>query len=353
MEKFDILVGFSGGVDSCVASLLLRRQGFRVAGAIMSVRGSAATVAQGCGIKEDIPAAQLLAEQVGIPLFVIDCASAYRREVLDYFRREYLAGRTPNPCVQCNPEVKFGLLPRLARDSGLSFDRFATGHYARIEYSPEHGRHLLLRGADRQKDQSYFLYRLSREQLASTLFPLGGFHKGEVRRIAAELGVPVHDKPDSQDFYTGDYAEMLGEPEREGEIVDADGKLLGRHQGYWNFTPGQRKGLGVAFSEPLYVIRVEPAANRVVVGTRQEHLRNGCVIENAVFHLPDPVPGAVLPGRMRSSQPLHEMTLGERLENGCRAVRFAKPQHGVAPGQSLVLYDGEIVAGGGVIRESL
>ncbi len=328
-----------------MAALLLRERGYDVSGVTMAVRDAGGF---GCGDADAPARAAELAKRIGLPHRVVDCSGSYREQVLEYFRREYLAGRTPNPCVRCNPRIKFGHLPLLAREAGMAFDLFATGHYARIEWSAAHRRHILRRAADPSKDQSYFLYRLDREQLASTLFPLGEFSKKEVRGMARERGLSVHDQPDSQDFYAGDYAELLGEPAAEGDIVDTAGRVLGRHRGYWHFTPGQRKGLGVAHTEPLYVIRLEPEANRVVVGTRAEQLRDSCVAEDLAFNLPRPEVGDRLLGRVRSSQPLQEMTVVESSPDRL-AVRFAAPVHGVAPGQSLVLYDGDAVAGGGII----
>lgn len=341
-----VLVGFSGGVDSATAALLLRERGFAVTAVMMSVLDASG---RGCGAAEGPAAARELADRLDLPFRVIDCSAAYREKVLGYFRSEYLAGRTPNPCVRCNVEVKFGLLPRLAREAGLEFDVFATGHYARVEYDAALGRHVLLRGVDAAKDQSYFLYRLSPETLAGTLFPLGGLCKSEVRRLAAERGAPVFDKPDSQDFYAGDYADLLGVGEMEGEIVDVRGKVLGRHGGYWRFTPGQRKGLGVAFGEALYVLRLEPGANRVVVGTRDEMSGAGCVIGELCFWDGVPASGSVFAGRLRSSQALREMIVGECVGGGLE-VWFRESVHGVAPGQSLVFYDGDRVVGGGVIE---
>ena len=353
-----ILVAFSGGVDSAMAALLLRDQGHEVTGAIMSLRGEESTAASpelpgfGCGEKEDLEGARRLAEHINLPLAVVDCSRAYREHVLDYFRREYLAGRTPNPCIRCNPLLKFALLPELARGQGAEFERFATGHYARVEYSEQYGRHILRRGIDPGKDQSYFLYRLNSEQLARTVFPLGELTKPEVRVLAARRGLPVHDKPDSQDFHVGDYAELLGMPPRPGYIVRGDGTVVGRHQGYWHFTPGQRKGLGVAYREPLYVMRVDPGKNEVVVGTRSEQLRTGCVARNLIFTIPRPAPETKLTGRMRSSQPPQRLTVTENGPDSL-TVSFDQPQHGVAPGQSLVLYDGDMVVGGGIIEQSI
>jgi tRNA-specific 2-thiouridylase len=345
-----IMVGFSGGVDSAVTALLLRDQGYVVRCAMMSVRGESG---QGCGAAGDVEAAGRVADKLGLPFRVFDCSRAYREAVLENFRREYLAGRTPNPCVVCNPRVKFTVLPALAREAGWEFDRIATGHYARIERIG--GQAALLRGMDRSKDQSYFLYRLPREVLERVMFPLGTMEKRVVREIAREHGLEVFDKPDSQDFYHGDYAEVLGCGEAEGEIVTLAGEVVGKHSGYWRFTPGQRRGLRVAHAEALYVLRLEPATNRVVVGSRKEGLGVGCVVTETVFAdpgAPASLVGKDLMGRLRSAQPLRAMTVA-RFENGELEVRFAEPVQGVAPGQSLVLYDGERVVGGGMIQRAI
>ncbi|MDR2502967.1 MAG: tRNA 2-thiouridine(34) synthase MnmA [Deltaproteobacteria bacterium] len=353
------LVGLSGGVDSSLAALLLLEQGYEVIGVTMAVYGGPAgalpapggSACYGCDEGEDIAAAARLAGMLGIEHHVFDCVREYKEAVLDYFRAAYLAGRTPNPCVRCNHLLKFGLLPRLAQERGVEYDYFATGHYARVEYAPERACWLLRRGADQAKDQSYFLYRLSQEQLGRAVFPLGGMTKKEARALAAQKNLPMHDKPDSQDFYAGDHAELLGMADRPGDIVDAEGKVLGRHGGHWHFTPGQRKGLGLAAPAPLYVRRVDAARNEVVVAPYAQSLSGGCAVGDLRLHAPWALDDPALRARLRSSQPPVPALARLEERDGTMRVEFEHPQSGVAPGQSLVLYLGDVVVGGGVIMD--
>ena len=257
-----ILVGMSGGVDSSVTALLLKEQGHEVIGATMAIWGKGGVYAEiqqkinalprkqsthgacfGPDEKEDIEAARKIAEEIGIPFYVFDCARQYEEIVLKNFKAEYLQGRTPNPCIWCNSLIKFDVLPHLAELNGIIFDKFATGHYARIE--EKDGRYLLKRGINPKKDQSYFLYRLKQEQLARIMLPLGTYTKEEIRSIAQSHGLKVAEKPDSQDFYEGDYNELLEVGEKEGDIVDTGGMILGKHKGIWNYTIVQRKGMGI------------------------------------------------------------------------------------------------------------
>ena len=345
-----IAIGLSGGVDSAVAALLLMKAGHEVTGITMKLwqdgryKGGCHDACFGPGEAEDIAAAEALARKIGIEYRVFDCADEYERIVVDYFRREKTAGRTPNPCVVCNPRMKFGILPEIAAQH-FKFDRFATGHYARIV---QVGNRLAVsRANDASKDQSYFLWGLSQEQLSRAMFPLGGLTKSDVRKLAAEAGLPMADKPDSQDFYSGDCTELLDETDRDGEIVSTDGKLLGTHHGYWRYTVGQRKGLGIGGGTPYYVLRVDKAANRIVIGTRDEAIRTDFRMQPTNWMAIEPTEGKV-DGfvKIRSNgNPVGPATL----ENGI--VNVPSGIFGVAPGQSAVMYspNGTILCGGVIL----
>lgn len=345
-----IAVGLSGGVDSAVAALLLMKAGHEVTGVTMKLwqegryKGGCHDACFGPGEAEDIAAAEALAKKIGIEYRVFDCADEYERIVIDYFRREKASGRTPNPCVVCNPRMKFGLLPEIAARH-FAFDRFATGHYARIVQSG--GRFAVACAVDSSKDQSYFLWGLSQEQLARAMFPLGELAKSEVRRLAAEAGLPMAEKPDSQDFYSGDCSELLGEADRDGEIVATNGKVLGIHHGYWRYTVGQRKGLGIGGGTPYYVLKVDGKNNRIVVGTREEAVRTEFQVQTSNWMAAEPteekIEGLV---KIRSNgSPVGPATL----ENGI--VRVPGGIFGVAPGQSAVMYSTSgVILCGGVIQ---
>ena len=345
-----IAVGLSGGVDSSVAALLLKEAGHDVTGVTMKLwsegryRGGERDACFGPGEAEDIDRAADFARAIGIGYKVFDCSEEYDRAIVGYFRETSLHGLTPNPCVMCNAAMKFGLLPRMARSSGLAFDRFATGHYARI-VSGDDGRLAVRRATDTKKDQSYFLYRLSQEQLAETLFPLGELSKAEVRKIAAGRGLAAAGQLDSQDFYSGDKSELIGAEEREGDIVDLSGKVLGRHNGFWHYTVGQRKGIGVFGPEPHYVIRIDACRNHVVVGNRREAFSNVFAIEGMRWmgRAPQTTPLMCRVKIRSTGEPLGPVTLENNI---CHAE--GEGLFGVAPGQSAVFYDGEdrIICGG-------
>lgn len=349
-----ILVGLSGGVDSSVAALILKQQGHEVVGATMSIWGKDGMAAKsghknacyGPDEKEDIEEARKIAAQIGIPYYVFNCVEQYEQIVLDNFKSEYIQGRTPNPCVWCNALVKFGVLPLIAKENGIEFDKFATGHYARVE--EKDGRFLLKRGIAPHKDQSYFLYRLKQEQLKNIILPLGSYTKDQIRKIAKDNGLEVAEKPDSQDFYDGDYNELLGVKEKDGNIVDLDGKVLGHHKGIWNYTIGQRKGIGVSATEPLYVLELRKDTNEVVIGPADKTFKKELTAVNLNWIAFDKLENErKVYAKIRSTQQPTPITItpnGDDVD-----VVFDELQKSIAIGQSVVFYDEDVVLGGGVI----
>ncbi|MDI6775177.1 MAG: tRNA 2-thiouridine(34) synthase MnmA [Verrucomicrobiota bacterium] len=352
------VVGMSGGVDSAVAALLLKQQGHSVAGAIMKiwdenlascVSGDAGNACFGPNEEKDIEGARRVCDKLDISLHVVDCVKEYREIVLANFRGEYASGRTPNPCALCNPGVKFGALPSLLARSGVLFDRFATGHYARVARHEASDRFFVRKGADAAKDQSYFLYRLSQEQLAMACFPLGDLRKEQVRRIARDEALPVHDRKESQDFYGGDYTELLGAAKRRGRIVHTDGRALGEHNGLWNYTIGQRKGLGVADGKPLYVVAIHADRNELIVGGKERLLSAGLAAADLNWFLGESRRRAA--AKIRSTA--REVPCSVFTEGATARVTFDEPQSAVTPGQSVVFYDGDACLGGGVILHAI
>ena len=353
-------MGLSGGVDSSVAAYLLKEQGYDVTGVTMAIWDQPGNLVStgkhscyGPDEQEEIREAREVAEWLGIPHYVFDCSERYKELVLDNFRQEYLAGRTPNPCVRCNQLIKFGMLPEVARNKGLEFDYFATGHYARVEKSHDPQRFLLKKGVDPFKDQTYFIYRLSQDQLEHVIFPLGNMVKKEVREIAAKINISLSDKDESQDFYSGDYKELLQVTDNTGNIIDRQGNILGSHKGIWNYTIGQRKGLGIAHPEPLYVIELNKEKNAVVVGTRKECLSSSFIVNElnwiAVDHLTAPLE---VSAKIRSSQKTSAAIIAPYADNQVK-VTFHVGQDGITPGQSAVFYIDDIVVGGGTIQSVL
>lgn len=350
-----VIVGMSGGVDSSVAAALLARAGHDVIGVSLQLidHSQGGRVARCCS-PEDFLDARRVASQFGFPYYVVNEEESFRHRVLDDFAAEYRRGRTPNPCVRCNTGVKFATLCRLA--PALDAAAVATGHYARRGVDPATGAPRVLRGRDRDKDQSYFLFDLTPEQLAMARFPLGDMTKEEVRRAAAEMGLATAGKPESQDVCFvegGDYRGFLrrhagdGAPEPGGEMVDPAGRVVGRHDGLSSYTVGQRRGLGLGGPRRLYVVRVEASSNRVVVGGEEDLLAGAidlsgvrCAARQTAFradvrirHRHEAAPAVVTPG-------------GE----GTARVVFDTPVRGAAPGQAAVFYDGDVVLGGGWIE---
>ena len=340
-----VAVGLSGGVDSSVAAALLKRAGHDVVGITMKLwregkyKGGEKDSCFGPKEAEGIAMAESLCRSLDIPFHVFDVFEDYEKIVLEYFRNEYLGGRTPNPCVRCNSFIKFGILPELALKSGLAFDKFATGHYARIV--ERGGSFHLLRGTDETKDQSYFLYRLSQAQLSRTMFPLGEMRKKEVRQLAAEFGLAARDSAESQDFYSGDQEELLDTPDREGDIVDTSGKVLGHHRGFWHYTIGQRRGLGVAAAHPLYVVDIDACRNRVVLGGAADVQHHEIDISDCAWTNGEPE--GELGVKIRSVSQIVPCNY----RNG--HVSCPDGVLAAAKGQSAVLFRDDEVLGGGII----
>lgn len=356
-----VAVGLSGGVDSAVSALLLQAQGHEVVGITMKLwngkyKGGERDACFGKGEEGDIESAERLAAQLKIPYRVYDCSAEYDRTIIDYFRRTYLKGDTPNPCVFCNRLMKFGLLPELARRSGMDFEKFATGHYARVIHNEATGRYELHRAVDEGKDQSYFLYRLTQEQLSRQLFPMGDMTKAQVRAIAREHNLPMADKPDSQDFYSGDVAELLGRPDEAGDIVTLDGRVLGRHRGFWHYTVGQRKGLGIGGGTPYYVVRLDACRNEVVVGFEHDVKKTSLDCTNLNWvSMAEPEPGKATPCTLKvrsAGAPKGPAEFELKDDKTTITARFPEGLSGVAPGQSAVFYAGTKVLAGGVIARA-
>ncbi len=346
-----VVVGLSGGVDSSTAAAILHNQGYEVIGlTLWLMKGKGQCCSEGM-----VDAAKLCS-QLGVPHHVVDIRDTFQTYIVDYLVTGYSAGITPLPCSQCNKSVKFGPMLQYAREN-LDSDRIATGHYARINFNENTERYELIRAVDRNKDQTYFLYDLTQDVLASVVFPLGEMQKTETRRIAAEQELETADKPESQDLClvesNGSMRNFLDKylAPKPGDIVDVSGKILGKHDGIHHYTIGQRKGLGIAAAEPLYVIALDAVSNKVVVGDRTKATQPECTVnrvnwvsmaepsspiraEVQIRYRCTPIPVTVIP-----------------LENSRVRIVFDEPQFSITPGQAAVWYDGEKVLGGGIIEQ--
>ncbi len=347
----------SGGIDSSVAALLLKRAGHDVAGVFMrngiQKEGAGRPGKQGCCSLEDAYDARRVADELGIPFYVLNFEEPFR-DIIDYFVAEYDRGATPNPCIKCNRDLKFGRLLDYA--DAIGAEAVATGHYARLE--ARDGRHVLMRATDANKDQTYVLFPLVQRQLARTLFPLGDLTKPRVREIAREAGMKIAEKPESMEicFVPDDdhrrlLREKLGDRVREGSLRTVDGRVVGTHPGHQLFTIGQRKGLGIALGKPMYVVAIEAATNTVVLGEDGDLKRGGHDVREVNWVEVDARPGdrfdAVV--KIRSRHEGSSATV-ESLGDGLARVRFAEPQRAITPGQAAVFYRGDAVLGGGWIE---
>lgn len=354
MKQTSVCVAMSGGVDSAGAALLLRREGYTVSGVTMRLHAMKDRPGL-CGSSEDIEMARTVAAGLHIPHTVLDLSDRFRETVMDRFVSEYVGGRTPNPCIDCNREIKFGALLDWALAQGV--DALATGHYARVARDETNGRWLLLRGRDRAKDQSYFLYQLTQFQLAHLLLPVGEYEKPALRALAAEAGLVNADKADSQDICFvpgGDYMAFLrdygGVTPVPGDFVDRAGRVLGRHQGLERYTPGQRKGLGVSGGEPLYVLRKDLDAGTVVLGPNDALFSTELTAQRVNWlSIPESEAPIAVTAKTRYSQ-REDPAVVHPLPGGRVRVVFDVPQRAVTAGQAVVFYDGDRVLGGGTIE---
>lgn len=358
-KRIRVAVAMSGGVDSSLAAALLLRQGYEVIGLTFRMwpkEECGASYGKACCDLEAITRARAVAGELGIPYYVFDLSEEFKKEVIDYFCGEYLKGRTPNPCVICNERIKFGLL----REKALALDTsiIATGHYAGTGFDKKRKRYLLKEGLDKDKDQSYFLFSLSQEQLKSAIFPLSGYTKARTVSAAKRFKLRTYNAVSSQDvcfIRDLDYAEYIkkktGVEIKEGDIVDKDGSILGRHKGIPFYTIGQRRGLGIAYKEPLYVIGIDRGKNRIIVGIKKDVLKKSLIAHNlnwiAIDGLNEERRFKVKIRYNHKKQPAGVSPAG----NGMVRVDFDTPQEAPTPGQAVVFYDKDMVVGGGWIKE--
>ncbi len=350
MPQKQVAVAMSGGVDSSLATALLKEAGYKVIGITMQIWPPDEQAFGGCCGLEAIEDAKKVAYKLGIPHYVVNFRDIFAQEVIADFCLEYSLGRTPNPCIRCNQYIKFDALLKKAKELGSNF--IATGHYARIKQSPDGYR--LLKAIDPAKDQSYFLYTLGQSELNHLLLPIGNLHKAEVRRLSTEIGLPTATRRESQDICfipDKDYRVFIARyiSLESGDIVDTRGKVLGRHGGLARYTVGQRQGLGLTSSKRLYVIRLDAANNRLVVGTQDQLLSNKLFASKLSWVSGEaPKEPINITAKIRYRSP--EVTAKLHLNDGVAEVNFQQSQRAIAPGQAVVFYQGDTVLGGGIIE---
>lgn len=347
------LIAISGGVDSSACALLMKERGYDCLGVTMKLHSSKDILSDGCVTTKDIEDARRVCEKLEIGYSVVDFSSDFEKYVIKNFIEAYENGATPNPCIECNYRLKFDKLFEYGRS--LGYDTIVTGHYARIEFDEKYGRKVLKKGKDASKDQSYVLFRLSREQIEHTLFPLGGLSKDETRALASRAGLDVSTKKDSQDICfipDGNYVKFIESYTKKsypcGNFVTIDGKILGQHKGIIRYTIGQGKGLGLALAHRMYVCEKRLDTNEVVIGDDKDLFTNELLADNVNLIALDAIDEPIrVKARVRYKHV--EQDAWAVIENGILKVTFDAPQRAICKGQSVVLYDNDIVIGGGTI----
>jgi len=359
LDKKKVVIGMSGGVDSTVAAYKLKEMGYEVIGITMKVwdedEENYAEDYGGCCSLSAIEDARRVAEKIGIPFYVVNYKKKFYDSVIENFIDEYLNGKTPNPCIRCNKYVKFDELLKTAHSLGAYY--VATGHYAKITHNDETDRYLIEKSNEPKKDQTYMFYNLSQDQIKHILMPLGEFEsKGEVRKMAEELDLTIARKSDSQeicfvidDDYPRFVKEHSGKKIKTGNFVDKEGNVLGKHKGIIYYTVGQRKGLGVTFGKPMYVIEIKPDTNQVVLGDNEDVFKTELIAKDVNFiPFEDVTEPYKCMGKVRYSAPLAPCTV-ERIDENQIKVTFEQPQRAVTPGQAVVFYQDQLLVGGGTI----
>ncbi|PIU41510.1 MAG: tRNA 2-thiouridine(34) synthase MnmA [Candidatus Omnitrophica bacterium CG07_land_8_20_14_0_80_42_15] len=361
-KKTRIVIAMSGGVDSSAAAALLKKEGYEVIGMTMKTWPKSSCGShrdKACCSLEGITDARVVAETLGIPYYVLDFAKEFRTQVIDYFCNQYLNGLTPNPCIVCNAKMKFGHLLDSAKKIGANL--IATGHYANVEYDKKRKRYLLKKGKDKTKDQSYFLFNLTQEQLSHIVFPLGHLTKAKVRAVAKKMGLKnVYRKMSSQEIcfmpdknFPKFLKDEIGVKPQEGDIVDTKGNVLGRHKGIPFYTVGQRHGLGIAHKVPLYVVAINKDRNQVIVGEKNEVKSKSFIVENINMISKEKLEKTTrLKVKIRYMHKAASASVRD-FGNGEILVEFDNPAEAITPGQAAVFYKGDTVVGGGWIKRSV
>jgi len=359
MSRLKVMVGMSGGVDSSVAAAILLEKGYDVFGVTMQIwpdkDEESKNTEGGCCSLSAVDDARRVSERLGIPYYVMNFKDIFEKKVINYFKYEYLMGRTPNPCIACNRYVKFDAL--LTKAVAMGMDYISTGHYAKVEYDKGFNRYLLKKSVTEKKDQTYALYNLTQEQLSKTLMPVGDFTKEQVRDMAKRIGLTVAAKPDSQEICfvdDNDYGRFICESTdrqiKQGYFIDMEGNILGRHRGIVHYTVGQRKGLGIAFGKPMFVVKIDAVNDKVILGEEKDVFSYSLIASDLNF-----ISRKSLDGDMRVKVKIRysakEADAVISMVSDCKVrVVFDKAQRAITPGQSVVFYDGDTVVGGGVIE---